>query len=315
MRKTFIFLFLVFVLLLLAACEAESIAIIGGADGPTSILVSEANEEIWPVRMICVAGDYYYDTGVFNNVPRCGNLDGSLAKTAEALEVPKGENSANFDVKNKNYFGYQSGTSITKDVLIDGEWVVFRRVESFGEDLSRYKLCFKICGRHPNAAVDSEYLVMTNEMDIDFEKITKHFFGSQIQDHQLDAHIVSVRITDEWGVKMSVRNVTPTGLTVTFEQLGGNPQGELQTGSWYSLEKYMEGRWEPAQTVLPMDMVAWDALAYPIGKNEISEFYVDWKWLYGELSPGTYRISKEIMDFTGTGNFKEKVYSVQFVIE
>ena len=41
---------------------------------------------------------------------------------------------------------------------------------------------------------------------------------------------------DDWGLTLSVSDVTATGLTVIFTQSGGNPTGELMTGSYYRLE-------------------------------------------------------------------------------
>ena len=37
----------------------------------------------------------------------------------------------------------------------------------------------------------------------------------------------------------------------------------------------------------------------PEGENEIE---VNWEWLYGKLEPGTYRISKSIIDHRSYGN-------------
>ena len=59
--------------LFLTACRDTSIGIIGGADGPTAIFVSESHETVTgtfgeqyekkPIRMMKIDGDLYYDTG------------------------------------------------------------------------------------------------------------------------------------------------------------------------------------------------------------------------------------------------------------
>ena len=41
---------------------------------------------------------------------------------------------------------------------------------------------------------------------------------------------------------------------------------------------------------------------------------VNWEWLYGKLAPGKYRINKEVMDFRETGDFDEKIYSLEFIV-
>ena len=53
------------------------------------------------------------------------------------------------------------------------------------------------------------------------------------------------------GVQLSVANVTPTGLSLICNQSGGEPTGELQTGTAYSLEKEVDGVW---QAVEPMEV-------------------------------------------------------------
>lgn len=116
-------------------------------------------------------------------------------------------------------------------------------------------------------------------------------------------------VQDDWGVTLSVKNVTPTGATVVFSQNGGNPTGELSTGSWYSLE------YENEEMAFAVEGdICWTAEAYTIPKNGEFEIDVNWSWLYGTLEPGTYRIVKEVMDFRGTGDYDIKEYSVEFTV-
>ncbi len=114
---------------------------------------------------------------------------------------------------------------------------------------------------------------------------------------------------DEWGITFSVSSVTPTGATVVFSQSGGNPTGELMTGSYYRLEHKNE---EMAFTV--EGDIAWTSEAYMIQKGREFQTQVNWEWLYGTLEPGTYRIVKQVMDFRGPGDFDEKEYYAEFTI-
>ena len=114
---------------------------------------------------------------------------------------------------------------------------------------------------------------------------------------------------DNWGITLSVKNITANGATVVFSQSGGNPTGELNTGSYYRLEYKNE---EMAFAV--EGDVAWTAEAYMIKKDGETEMDVNWEWLYGTLEPGTYRIVKEVMDFRGPGDYDEKEYSAEFTI-
>lgn len=115
-----------------------------------------------------------------------------------------------------------------------------------------------------------------------------------------------------WGLTLSVRDVTPTGLTLVCTQEGGNPTGELQCGGDYHLIVLEDGVWKDVPTVL--GNFIWDSLAYPIPKGQDREFDISWEWLYGQLPAGTYRLAKEFMDFRETADFDTAKYWVEFEI-
>lgn len=119
---------------------------------------------------------------------------------------------------------------------------------------------------------------------------------------------------DSWGVKLTVKNITPSGLTIVCEQQDGEPTGELNTGSYYGLEGLRDGEWV-AVDLLPMEgELSWTAEAWMIPANAETEWDVNWSRLYGELPAGTYRISKSVMDFRGTGDYDTKTYYAGFDI-
>lgn len=115
---------------------------------------------------------------------------------------------------------------------------------------------------------------------------------------------------DEWGITLSVENISPTGATVVFTQSGGNPTGELTTGSYYRVEK--DGKELPY--VLEGD-IAWTAEAYMIMPEKTFSMEANWEWLYGKLEPGEYRIFKGVSDFRGPGDSDSKEYFADFTIE
>lgn len=117
----------------------------------------------------------------------------------------------------------------------------------------------------------------------------------------------------DWGLTLSVRDVTPTGLTLVCTQEGGNPTGDLQCGEDYRLIVLENGTWKDVPTVL--GNFIWDSLAYPIAKGQDREFEISWEWLYGKLPAGTYRLTKEFMDFRETADFDTANYWVEFEIE
>lgn len=305
-------------LLLLCLCgcgNAASVGIIGGADGPTSILVANRAEDeiITPIRMINADGNLYFDTGESSATPRCGNLDGGLEKSAEQWEIPHTSGGANFSIGNE-YFGYQSTSSLSKEVPIDGEWVVFKKIDSHGADLSHFKYCFYIKGMHPNAARESEYVVLSNSLDVKFENITDYFFSSQFEDHLQDIVVINYDIADEWGILFYVENPAPDGAVLKFQQFG-KASGELQTGEWYRIERLEDGDGKPVDKKIADDELAWNMLAYPIKKNDETELVINWEGLYGELPPGDYRLIKEIMQIHAPGDYDKKLYECYFTIE
>ncbi len=293
---------------LLCGC-GQNVGIIGGSDGPTTIFVGE-EVSAQGVKMINVDGELYYDTGKNSSlIPRCGTLDGSLKVTGMEFEIPQKDGESNFETS-----GYQSATGITKEVPLDNNWRIFKKIDT-NRDLSRYKYVLRLKGRHPNAVRDSEFIVLTNDLSLDFEKVSRSMFSSSTNDW-LDCYIIPVLEDDKWGLMLWSEEVTPTGLTIVFEQLGGDVKGELQTGAWYGLEKMNEeNKWEKVEYLPQEHVVAWSSITYKIKNNDRTEFKVDWKWLYGELGEGIYRIGKEVMDFKNTGDFDKDIYYAEFYVE
>lgn len=120
---------------------------------------------------------------------------------------------------------------------------------------------------------------------------------------------------ENWGVTLTIDNITPTSASIVCTQEGGEPTGELQTGSWYIIENWtQENGWKEVEHVLQGEL-AWTMEAWGIRKNSKSEWTVNWEWLYGELPQGKYRIGKEIMDFRKSGDFDTSIYFAEFVID
>ena len=119
----------------------------------------------------------------------------------------------------------------------------------------------------------------------------------------------------EWGVTLTVEDITSTGLTIVCTQSGGEAKGELQTGSWYVIQQLENGMWKKVMyTEIDESQVGWTGEAWCIPANSTVEWVVDWSWLYGSLPKGQYRIGKEIMDFTETGKYDEAVIYAEFTI-
>ena len=125
---------------------------------------------------------------------------------------------------------------------------------------------------------------------------------------------VDAEIADPWGLSLSVQDVSPSGLTLVFTQSGGSPTGELQTGSPYCLDAETDDGWEPVSLLSDEETLAWDMVAYRIAPNDTTTLETDWSFLYGSLSPGVYRIGKEVMDYRGPGDYDTQDYYAVFAI-
>ena len=118
---------------------------------------------------------------------------------------------------------------------------------------------------------------------------------------------------DPWGLVLAAEDVTDTGLTLRFVQSGGNPSGELETGSLYWLERETGDGWEKMEPLI--EDLAWTTEAYLIAMDDETEMAVDWTALYGQLPPGSYRLGKSVMDFRDPGDYgdyDEKDYYAAF---
>ena len=107
----------------------------------------------------------------------------------------------------------------------------------------------------------------------------------------------------DWGITLTLKNLTRTGATIVCTQSGGVPTGELQTGSFFILEKLTETGWKEVEHLPQERDVSWTSIAYLVNIDGTTEWTINWEWLYGELPDGHYRIGKPFDDFRGTANY------------
>jgi hypothetical protein len=114
------------------------------------------------------------------------------------------------------------------------------------------------------------------------------------------------------GVAMTVKEGTAssTELTVTFEN---NSDIQCLYGDPFLLEKKIDGRWY--QVPIAFDgNYGFDGIGYNLASGEVGEWPVNWEWLYGSLSPGEYRIVKDMLDFRDTGDYDIYYLAAEFTI-
>lgn len=175
MKKCFVIVSF-FLCLALVGCGGKTVGVVGGADGPTAVYVSEKNNQSQKesVRLVRADGKLYYDSKKKSETDaRCGVMDGALAKTAGEFEVPKGDSECNFS----GVSGYQIGAEGTIEIEENGSWSVFKEI-STDSDMLKYKYAFLLNRRTQNAASDSTFLVLSNEKNATFDDAAYKLLGS-----------------------------------------------------------------------------------------------------------------------------------------
>lgn len=114
---------------------------------------------------------------------------------------------------------------------------------------------------------------------------------------------------NDWGISFSVTEANPYGATLVFSRNGENPEYEFTTGSYFRIERENE---EPE--IAAEGEINWIPESNFIPSGGSYKVRVNWKWLYGELEPGTYRIIKLVTNETEPGDLV-KHYSAEFIVE
>lgn len=121
-----------------------------------------------------------------------------------------------------------------------------------------------------------------------------------------------------WGITLSVKNISSTGLTLIVNQSGGALSGDLLTGELYRLAVLSGDNWILVEELPLLEEAAtrgWNSIAHVITADESREFDINWEWIFGELPAGTYRLMKEISGFIESENYGTFEYWVDFTVK
>lgn len=179
MKRILILAVAVICMTLTACNNKSSVGVIGGADGPTNIIVGEEgnkkNSRIESIRIANVNGELYYEIDEDSDIEaRCGVMDGNFENTVDRYEIPKNSGEVNF----LGADGYQLGLiENTIEIPLGDDWEIFKKIDT-NSDVLRYKYCYVVEGILPNAKDDSEFMVLANTLDITFEEASYQLFGS-----------------------------------------------------------------------------------------------------------------------------------------
>ncbi|WP_026477898.1 immunoglobulin-like domain-containing protein [Alkaliphilus transvaalensis] len=114
-------------------------------------------------------------------------------------------------------------------------------------------------------------------------------------------------------VKMTVINdsISNTGLTLYFEN---SSNYNCIFGEHYWLEKKINGNWYRVPVMIEGNY-GFNDIGYNLSSGSDANWTVDWKWLYGSLDSGEYRIIKDILNFRSAGDFDTYYLAAEFLIK
>lgn len=138
--------------------------------------------------------------------------------------------------------------------------------------------------------------------------------SQSVESQEFDKFVEPHTPTADWGITLSAKDITETGLVLVITQSGGEPTGELEYGSDFHLEVLHDGVWEAVPYAIEGDLL-WTSEGHFVLMNSAEEKELSLENIYGKLSPGTYRIGKEFIDFRGAGDYDTETYYAEFEIK
>lgn len=121
-------------------------------------------------------------------------------------------------------------------------------------------------------------------------------------------------IPEEWGVTLTAKDITKSGMTLEILWDGTETGGEIEYGSHFYLEQYKNGKWTAVPYKEGTGDVAFTDEAYIVQAGTPSERKIKWDYLYGELKSGKYRYCTPFMNYRAPGDYDEKMYYAYFSI-
>ena len=92
-------------------------------------------------------------------------------------------------------------------------------------------------------------------------------------------------------VSTTISDISLTGATITIKDTNEN---KYTYEEWYVIEKEIDGKMYSIPT--KVKDYGFNSIGYTVDENNEVKFVIDWEWLYGELTQGSYRIIKKSHD-------------------
>lgn len=231
--------------------------------------------------------------------------NGSTENVKEALEHGHIQ-ITDLDKYNINYYAESKLVENIIDLAKSGELATADALEGFYSDDT---YCYYF------SSIKSQYVIV-HYKDGTEQTVKDALEEGKIKISDLDSFGISyykepfIPSTNDWGITLEAKNVTPSGLTLVCYQSGGENVSELNTGSYFVVERLGDDGWVEVEHIPSEYEISWDLVARIIERESTTTWDINWEFLYGELPTGEYRIGKEITNFRGPGDYdKETLYA------
>lgn len=145
-------------------------------------------------------------------------------------------------------------------------------------------------------------------------------FGEGYGYQHVGEYSIDIFMNDKWirfekelnnfdGVSMKVTDVSKTSAKL---EILNTTDLEVMFGEDYDLQVFQNGKWSSLPYLI--DNWGFNSIGYKALKDEPYTWEVDWTVFHGELSPGTYRIVKSVMDFRASGDYTNYHLASEFTI-
>ena len=137
--------------------------------------------------------------------------------------------------------------------------------------------------------IDTYYCTRENDIITVYWKFKGNKFTCPIDNGIVDEDKINFQPTEVENVSISISDISLTGATVVIKDTNKKPYTQ---GEWYKIEKEVDGKWQDVEPII--DNYAFNSIGYEPDENNEVKHEIDWKWIYGELPLGSYRILKEV---------------------
>ncbi len=166
MKKLLIFLCIS--VMLLSSC-GEDVGIIGGADGPTNIYVSDGTE-VETLNMVKIDGKHYYETDRDSDaIETIGRVSGDILDRTDGSSIPQNDSETNFPA-----YAYIVVDEETVAILEGDDCEEFKKVPE-NVDVSKYSYALRV---ETKKGIDKEYFILSKTPYVTAEEIQAFEDGS-----------------------------------------------------------------------------------------------------------------------------------------